>query len=66
MAIRVNDEKHRLNICPLYSINYQDCPVKTEFETIFTGDVDTIRMILMRIVIVWNTHWPRNDEFNLI
>ena len=52
----IDDEEHRLNICPLYSnVNYHDCPVKTKFETIFSGDIDTIRLILTRIATVWNT-----------
>ena len=52
----IDDEEHRLNVCPLYSsTNYNDYSDKIKFETIFSNNIVTIREILPRIANVWNT-----------
>ena len=53
----IDDEEHRLNYCSRFeevnfcSLNVDD---KVEFKTIFSDNLDTLRVIIDRISKVWN------------
>ena len=50
-----DDEEHRLNSCIKFvDINYHDNIDKISFETIFSRDPDTLRLIINRVAKVWN------------
>ena len=51
----VDDEEHRLNICPKYNQhNYCENSDLVKFETIYSDNIDDIRLIISRIASVWN------------
>ena len=50
-----DDEEHRLNVCPIYShLNFCNDDDKIPFSNIFSENVDTVKLIIGRIRIVWN------------
>ena len=50
----IDDEEHRLNICPKYDNNYRDHHEKLNFNTVFSDNIDDIRSIIPRIESLWN------------
>ena len=51
----VDNEEHRLNSCVNYAeINYSRNTEKISFDTIFSSNIDTLRLIILRSSIVWN------------
>ena len=51
----VDDEEHRLNSCINYvETNYSENLEKISFDTIFSSNIDTLRLIIERISTVWN------------
>ena len=60
-----DDENHRLNDCIKWRvINQYDNSEKTDFNLIFSDNVDELRHIITKIEKVWNTqnaHGTMND-----
>ena len=53
----VDDEEHRLNQCMRFvRTNDHDDVDKIKFDTIFSNNPDTLRLIIDRITRVWNVH----------
>ena len=53
----VDDEEHRLNICKRFTkTNYRDDVDHIKFDTIFSDNPHTLRLIINRIAKVWNVH----------
>ena len=51
----IDDEEHRLNICPKYQqVNYCNVTDPVKFDAIFSDDIDSIKSIILRIANVWN------------
>ena len=50
----IDDEEHRLNVCPKYDFNYRDHSVQIKFATIFSSNIDDLKLIIPRIATVWN------------
>ena len=53
----VDDEVHRLNICPKYrELNYLSCDDKVDFTLVYADRTEVIKNIACKITKVWNTH----------
>ena len=51
----VNDEEHRFNSCIRFvNTNYHDDEDGIKFDTIFSSNPDTLRLVINRISKVWN------------
>ena len=51
----IDDEEHRLNICPKYGyVNYINNNDAVRFDTIFSDKIDDLKLIIPRIANVWN------------
>ena len=51
----LDDEEHRLNYCQKYNdVNFSKHLDKMPFANIFVDDIDTLRMMIDRIISVWN------------
>ena len=51
----IDDEEHRLNVCPKYDhLNYCNDAELVKFETIFSENIDDIKLIISRISTIWN------------
>ena len=50
----LDNEEHRLNVCPKYNFNFRNSSEQISFETIFSPDINRIRSILPRIATIWN------------
>ena len=50
-----DNENHRLNVCPNYSnINFVNDDQKIPFDSIYSDNVETLRVIILRINQLWN------------
>ena len=50
----MDNEDHRLNTCPKWETNFLKEEEKTNFETIFTTNLEEIKVIVKKIQRVWN------------
>ena len=51
----IDDEEHRLNVCPKYNqLNYCNNADPVKFDTIFSDNIDDIKLIISRIATIWN------------
>ena len=62
----LDDEEHRMNHCKkLAEVNYHDQAGKVNFDTIYTNDVDTLKIIVERISHVWNVETAHGTNYLL-
>ena len=58
----VDDEEHRLNLCPKYSgINFLNDPEHISFDSVFSDDLESVKAIISRIQKVWNVKTGRGS-----
>ena len=51
----IDNEEHRLNVCMRFSdTNYSNDTEKIPLETIYSEDVNSLRIIIERIEKIWN------------
>ena len=50
-----DDEEHRLNFCPKYGVNnFSKEPLKIRFDTVYSNNVNDVKLITSRIAEVWD------------
>ena len=51
-----DDKNHRMNHCAKFNeFNFYNSNDKIAFENVYSSDIDTLRNVIHRIEMVWNT-----------